>query len=108
MALLIPVISGPVSCTSLNTYGSQRLSPSVLFFVDFLMPFPKAVRLFVSVRQESRGFSLCQLSDIQPLSEFLRVDGFLSRQEVSYVFVGFNFWAPSHLSGVRDRAFVID
>lgn len=69
MALLIPVISGSVSCTSLNTYGSQRLSPSVLFFVDFLMPFPKTVRLFVSVRQESQGFSLCQLSDIQPLSK---------------------------------------
>lgn len=53
-------------------YGSQRLPPSMLFFVDFLIPFPKAVKLFLSVRQENLGFSLselCQLSDIQMLSK---------------------------------------
>lgn len=71
MALLIPVISGLVSCVTLDTYSSQRLSPSLLFFVDFLIPFPKAVRLFLSAGQENLGFPLSELClfDIQMLSE---------------------------------------
>lgn len=71
MALLIPVISGLVSCISLDMYGSQRLSPSLLFFVDFLIPFPKAVRLFLSAGQENLGFPLSELClfDIQMLSK---------------------------------------
>lgn len=53
-----PIISGLVSCISLHMYGSQRLSPSVLFFVGFLIPFHKVVRLFTSVRQETGFFTV--------------------------------------------------
>lgn len=113
MALPIRVISGPVSGISPNMCGSHRLSPSLLLSVDFLILFPPAVRLFVSARQGSLRFSLSdqgQLSDTPalPKPDSLKRRASYQGKEIPYVCVGFNVWAPSRLSGVRNRAFSLD
>lgn len=79
-----PIISGLVSCISQHMYGSQRLSPSVLFFVNFLIPFHEAVRLFTSARQETGFFTVRTIPTVWHIgviyAKFLRADPFLSRQ----------------------------